>query len=358
MKILVVDDSLMYRTVVKQALSEIPNVEILSAGNGKVAIELIKSGDFDLVTMDIEMPVMDGKEACRSIREFNKNIVIIVLSGTSNASANKTLEALSFGANDFISKIEGTENVEDNIIALRNQLTPKIKALVKTDPTIKESNSLVKPVNKVDQELEKSSVNLFSIKNKIKIPELITISCSTGGPETLRKIFSQLNEGFKTPILIVQHMPPVFSAELAKMLDRLCTLKVKEAQDGDFIKNGEMYVCPGDFHMELVKNEGGSYQIKLNQDEKECYVRPSANFMLRSVAKNFKGHTANFVLTGMGDDGNNGCEHVKNAHHDVFIQNEETSVVWGMPGAVHKSGNFDYILSLDDIPEILNILTL
>lgn len=350
MRILIVDDSLVYRTIIKQAL-QFPGVKTDSAGNGRVAIEMLKKDQYDLVTMDLEMPVMDGRQSCEEIRKFNKEIPIIVLSGTSSASASKTLDALSMGANDFIKKIEGSGDNQLDIQKLQKKLSPRIEALVKDKQT---KLTEQKNDNKV-QDFKKSTVS--DVIPKIKIPEIITISSSTGGPETLRGIFNQIKPNITTPILLVQHMPPVFTTELAKMLDKICSLKVMEATHGQTLEKGHFYICPGNYHMELIK-QGEQYKFALNQEEKECFVRPCANILLRSVAKNFDGTSLNFVLTGMGDDGADGSKSLKLAGQQVIIQDKDSSVVWGMPGAVFNSGHYDFILSSEDIIKLINEITL
>ena len=342
MRILVVDDSIVFRSAIKQALSKGSMFsEIQSASNGKIAISLLKESSFDAVTLDVEMPVMYGIETLKEIRKFNKDIIVIFFSSQTLKSASKTLDALALGANDFVRKFEGGDDMDENINHIGEELIPKLEAFLKK--------------RQRQTEVKASDNDLESIANAVIRPEFILIGCSTGGPEALRTLFTNIESSVHTPILIVQHMPPVFTTELAKVLNHKVSQNVMEAQDGMKVEKNSIYIAPGDYHMEIKKQDGGAY-ISLNQNDKECFVRPAVNYLFRSAVQNSKGNLLACVLTGMGDDGTIGCEHIKKFGGTVLIQDEESSTVWGMPGSVFEKKYYDHILKLDDIGKLISKL--
>lgn len=342
MKVLVVDDSVVFRTAIKSSLASNPQIrEVKVAGNGKIAIDMLKQEDFDAMTLDLEMPVMDGVDTINAVREFNKTIPIIIFSAQNINAANKTLKALEMGASDFVQKIEGSGDLNENLRMIERELVPKFKAF------LDKLQNIDKPVQKIE------STKKLNISEKVN---MICIGSSTGGPDTLKNIFKHFKENINIPILVVQHMPPVFTAQLAKALDQITPMNVVEAQDGDLIKAGTCYIAPGDFHM-VMEVENGQNIIRLKQTEKVCYVRPAVDVMLDSVAKNFQGKVATFILTGMGNDGANGCKNMKMMRKGpVIIQDEKSCVVFGMPKAVYELGIYDEILSMDEIPNLINQL--
>lgn len=347
MKVLVVDDSVVFRTAIKTALQESEDVtEVKPASNGKIAVDFLKQGHFDAMTLDLEMPVMDGVDTIKAVREFNKDIPIIIFSAQNINSANKTLKALEMGANDFVQKIEGSDLTE-NLKMIQSELIPKFKAFIdkiKRNQEVKRtaSSAVVKP--------------MFDTAETTK-PNLICIGSSTGGPDTLKQIFEALKPGITTPMLLVQHMPPIFTTQFAKALDTISSVSVSEAKDGDILKPGHCYLAPGDYHMTL-ENEDGTYTIRLNQNDKVCFVRPAVDVTFDSVAANFQGKVASFILTGMGSDGANGCQTLKAVEKGpVFIQEEQSCVVFGMPKAVYDLGIYDDMADIQGIARILNDLT-
>jgi len=342
LKVLVVDDSVVFRMAISQALSEVPGISNpKTVSNGQLAIQHLKNfPDTDLITLDLEMPVMDGIQTIKEIRKFNRKVIIIVFSSLSVKGAEKTLEALTSGANDFVTKQEagGATSIDASLGMIRELLLPKVSAFSKRQ------NS--EPI--AQETLKTKTEDLISMTIK---PRLIVIGSSTGGPEALSTIFKGLNVRANIPILIVQHMPPIFTDKLAQMLNNLTPYaEVREAKVGDELAPGVAYIAPGDFHMTL--EQGG--MIKLNQDPKVCFVRPSVNVLLESVAKNFKEQLACFILTGMGDDGAEGCKKLPAAKTYQFVQSKDTSVVWGMPGATLQAIPSAKILHLNDVSSILN----
>jgi two-component system chemotaxis response regulator CheB len=347
MKIMVVDDSIVYRTAISQALSEVSGYDVFkTCSNGKIAIDFLKQNpDTELITLDMEMPVMDGMETIKEIRKFNSKVVIIVFSAFTTRGAERTIDALSLGADDFVTKIEGAGTIESSIGMIRDELVPKIEALKnKRSAKIHATPEVVEIAPKTAAGNVEDICSSMSVK-----PKLVVIGCSTGGPEALTTIFRNITHKPSYPMLIVQHMPPLFTKKLAEMLDKVSTVTVKEAQGGERLENGVCYIAPGDYHMKLEND----LTLSLNQDEKVCFVRPAVDVLFQSVAKNFKSQVMSIVLTGMGEDGANGCEALVDYKAYQFIQDEESSIVWGMPGAVNKRNIGAKILKLEDFGPLL-----
>jgi two-component system, chemotaxis family, protein-glutamate methylesterase/glutaminase len=347
MKILVVDDSIVFRMAITQALEGIDGLETESVSNGQLAIDrLRKKEDIDLITLDMEMPVMDGMVTIQQIRSFNKKTPIIVFSSVTLKGAEKTIEALSHGANDFVTKemTSGASSLETSLEMIKENLLPKINAFKKVSNVAK---GKVQTTSGVSRPTVEKRVGQFSMPIK---PKLILIGSSTGGPNTLSKIFKSIKRDLNVPILVVQHMPALFTKKLADMLNGLTSnVTILEAEGGETLEAGYCYIAPGDFHLTLGKNG----KLSLNQNEKNCFVRPSANVLFESVAENFEGQTLSFVLTGMGDDGANGSKFLHEKNGYVLVQDEDSSVVWGMPGAVHRAVGAE-IIPLEEVSKIID----
>lgn len=356
MKILVVDDSVVFRTAIKTSLAESPEVnDVAVAGHGKIAVDKLKQEHFDAMTLDLEMPVMDGVETIKAVREFNKDIPIIIFSAQNLNAANKTLTALEMGANDFVQKLEGSGDLNENLKMIQSELIPKFKVFIER---IKARQKAPAPLPATVAPAATPQPVLKNTQYKMGLkPNLICIGSSTGGPDTLKQIFKGLKPGINTPILLIQHMPPVFTTQMAKALNDNSHLSVTEAKDGDILMPGHCYLAPGDYHMELVE-EDGNYVIRLNQNEKVCFVRPSVDVTLKSVNSNFNGRVATFILTGMGSDGADGCQSLKSKDKGpIIIQNEESCVVFGMPKAVFDLGIYDDMTDIQGVTSIINELT-
>ncbi len=354
MRILVVDDSIVFRSAIRKALeqnfsptglSEDNDVlEVRVASNGRIALEIFKGEKhhFDAMVTDIEMPEMDGITLVEEIRKLDSDIPILVFSSTSPTSVMKTLGALSKGAQDFIQKGTDLKNIEDNIEYIRRELLSRLKGLVlkkrRPHPTI--PIKLSRPQETLDL---------------LAKPEFIVIASSTGGPDVLKRIFEGLEGPFKIPIFLVQHMPPIFTAKLAELLDRSSKITVLEAKEGQIVEDGTCYLAPGDFHMEIIL-ESERKVISLNKKEKDCFVRPSANVTFFSLTKVLRKRATAFILTGMGEDGLAGVRELKPRGLDVIIQDEESSVVWGMPGAIAREKLENAILDIPGIILALNDL--
>ncbi len=352
MKILVVDDSIVFRSAITEALRTVPDLNVFkSVVNGKLALDMLNlHPDIDLITLDMEMPVMDGLETIKEIRKTNKTVVIIVFSAISNRAAEKTVEALTAGANAFVTKSVATGSSEDSLERIKADLLSLILAFKEKLP--KRASTVIdrKPLEVSTPKLAETEISVnYDLPIK---PKLITIGISTGGPEALAKVFSSIKEKISIPILIVQHMPPVFTEKLASMLTKLSPVEVREARNGDVLTPGVCLLAPGDFHMVLQKNG----TISLNQNEKVCFVRPAVNVLLNSVAENFDKKVLNIVMTGMGDDGAAGTQVLSAKGAYTYIQNKESSVVWGMPGAVFRTiGSQARIIPLNEIGNLITL---
>lgn len=340
MKILVVDDSIVFRSGITQALQTVPDLNVFKAvPNGKIAIDVLKlNPDVDLITLDMEMPIMDGLETIKEIRKTNKDVTIIVFSSQTVKGAEKTIEALNAGADDFLPKLEGINSIKE-------ELLPKVLAF--KDRQIKRSKIIERKAPSINPSLTVSSD--IPIK-----PRLILIGSSTGGPEALSTVFKSITEKVTIPMLLVQHMPPMFTEKLAAALSKLSPVEVREAKSGDTLTPGVCLIAPGDYHMTI--NKDGI--ISLNQKEKNCFVRPSVNVLLDSVAENFNKQVLNIVMTGMGDDGAIGTKKIHEKGAYTYIQDKESSIVWGMPGSVQKAiGEHARIISLDQIGSLINTVS-
>lgn len=341
MKILIVDDSVVFRMAIKQALESVAGVEIVGAlSNGQLAVDFLKEGnEVDLVTLDLEMPVLDGIGSLKEIRKFNKEVSVVVFSSVTTKGAEKTIEALNCGADDFVTKEStgGASSIDRSLEMIKENLLPLIEALK----------------NKKRRRIETKTVSQTPVvKKKVTVkPNLIVMASSTGGPEALRKVFGDLQKGNNAPILLVQHMPPVFTKKLAEVLTRICPgYEVVEAEAGMELKPSTCYIAPGDFHMVLTAEN----RIDLNQKEKVCYVRPAANCLFESVASHYKGRVLSIVLTGMGEDGADGVLKLAQAGSENFYQDEASSTVFGMPKAVKNTG-VAHEVELLNVAELINM---
>ena len=331
MNILIVDDSVVFRMAIANSLESVEGVNVVgSASNGKIAIEFLEKNTHpDVVILDMEMPVMGGIDTIKAIRNLSKDIVIICFSALTSAGAELTLKALSLGANDIVTKQEASSNtIDGSMKMIESILVPKLIAF-KTKSTKRSLKT------STDVAVNQSSLELSDYVSDINIsPELILIASSTGGPEALSKIFKGIEVKPKIPILLVQHMPPIFTKSLANMLNNLCPfIEIKEAENGDILESGKCYIAPGDYHMLLNKN----LTLSLTQTEKVSYVRPSATVTFNSVVKNFPKKTISFILTGMGDDGARGVQDLYERGDYLYVQDENSSVVWGMPAAAKQT---------------------
>ena len=347
--ILIVDDSVVFRMAISEALKEVSDIKIIgTASNGKIAVDFFhKNSHPDLVILDMEMPVWDGVQTIEEIRKINKNCIIIVFSSLTQKGAEVTLKALSLGANDFVTKQEAssTTNLDESLKMIQATLVPKIKAFSKV------LNKDVKILEKVALKITPQPQGLRRDYNLLEAPKLVVLASSTGGPDALTKVFKGIEIKPKIPMLIVQHMPPIFTQKLAEMLDKQCPyVEVREAKHGDQLIPGVCLIAPGDYHMTL-SNKG---LIELTQTEKVSFVRPSATVLFESIGNYYHGKSLSIVMTGMGNDGVAGLGKIIEKSNDVYVQNAKSSIVWGMPGAVKEKYPNIEELDLEEIPVLLN----
>jgi len=342
-RVLIVDDSVVIRRLLTNELSKDPDIEIVgTAATGKIALARIEQTPPDVVTMDIEMPEMDGLTAVTEIRKTHTKLPIIMFSTLSQRAAKETLEALSRGANDYVTKPANVGSVAEAMQRVRDQLIPKIKTLAYAQMAPQRVTAPPPP--------RPSSVigATPAVSKKPFQVDLVAIGVSTGGPNALAEVMPHIPKDCPVPILIVQHMPPVFTKCLAERLSAKAKIPIHEGQPGDVLAPGHAWIAPGDYHM-VVERKGTRVVLAMNQDSPENSCRPAVDVLFRSVAKVYGDAVLAVVLTGMGQDGMRGSEMIREAGGQVMAQDEASSVVWGMPGAVVQAGLAHYILPLSQI---------
>lgn len=339
MKILVVDDSTLFRKVVRDALQSEPGLEVVgTAANGKIALEKIEQLRPDLVTLDVEMPELNGLEVLRRLSNMARPPSVILVSGVTQSAAETTVEALSLGAFDFICKPREA-SIEASAAALRDQLLPRVRACgAKSSETPRPERSPPAPA--------------AAVKPSNGAPEAIGIGVSTGGPSALEQVLPRLPAELPVPVLIVQHMPPVFTKSLAESLDAKCALHVVEGADGQAVRPGEVYIAPGGRHMKVERNVDG-VRLRITEEAPERNCRPSVDYLFRSLSFAYR-NVLGVVMTGMGDDGALGCRLLKRGGGRVIVQDAESCVVYGMPRAIVESGLADAVLPLSDIAQSIS----
>ncbi len=328
-RVLVVDDSVVVRRLVSDILASDPRLEVVgTAANGKVALAKIPQVNPDLVTLDVEMPVMDGLETLKELRKDYPRLPVVMFSTLTERGASTTLDALERGANDYVAKPANVGSVTQSMQAVRSQLVPKIVALcTRTRPVVP---SLPKP----GAVPVRTTGNGPSLQQRV---DVLAIGASTGGPDALSVVLGALPASLPVPVVVVQHMPPVFTKQFADRLDGRCALTVSEAVAGAPLRPGHVLIAPGDFHLR-VRATNGSVHAYLDQGTPENYCRPAVDVLFRSVAETYGGRVLGLVLTGMGADGARGSAEIVRAGGSILVQDEPSSGVWGMPGAVAAAG--------------------
>lgn len=375
-RVLIVDDSSVFRTLLKEIMKSASDVEVVgSVRNGREAMEWIERDPPDLLTLDVEMPEMDGLTTLRAVEAFNNTrpmrprVGAIMLSSLTRHGADTTIEALECGAFDFLTKPAGLdarsmmqglqEQLLSEIRAFASQMDRPLLALPKkptgaTPPS--GTPAVARDVRPTPLVKGAPFVPSMRLPGMRKHNRAIVIGVSTGGPRALGELLPPLCEVTSCPILVVQHMPATFTASLAASLDTKCKHRVLEAQDKMVVEDGYVYIAPGSHHL-VPRPALGEVVLSVKDAPPELGCRPSVNILFRGAAKAFGANQIALILTGMGSDGEKGLHDIRNAGGYVIAQDEASSVVWGMPGSAVQAGVVDEILPLGEIPGVVDILT-
>lgn len=349
-RVLVVDDSGFFRRRVKEILEEDPLLTVIGdAANGQEAIEQAAALNPDVITMDIEMPVLDGIKATKEIMASNP-IPIVMFSSLTTEGAKATLEALEAGALDFLPK--RFEDISQDREEAKKILCQRVRALGQKKSSLQKVRPKVTSSPATKPTLEKVTKSTPVKITKSGGIDLVAIGTSTGGPLALQKVLTDLPANFSKPIVMIQHMPATFTPAFAKRLDQLCNISVKEAEDGDRLQPGLALLAPGGKQM-LIEGRAGNAVIKIIDSEPSLVYKPSVDITFRSVNKVFPGKTLAIVLTGMGADGREGARMLKTQGSEIWAQDEQSSVVYGMPAAIVEAGLADKVLSIDDFSQAM-----
>jgi two-component system, chemotaxis family, protein-glutamate methylesterase/glutaminase len=339
-RVLIVDDSSVVRRFLSDAIAASPALEVVgTASHGALAVQKVALLNPQVVTMDVDMPEMSGLQALAAIRRTNPRLPIIMVSALTERGAAVTLEALSLGATDYVTKpstLSGTGASQKEEFV--KDLLVKIIAL---------GGSRLAPRPPPDGALSARRAVRPSPPTAGRI-DVVAIGVSTGGPNALAELIPALPADLPVPILVVQHMPPLFTRLLAERLDGKARLQVKEGAAGDLLAPGMAFIAPGNHHM-VVERSGSGYTLGLNQDLPENSCRPAVDVLFRSVSGCFGPAVLAVVMTGMGQDGLRGATVIRDQGGRVLVQDEKTSVVWGMPGYVAEAGLADQILPLEQL---------
>jgi len=354
-RVMLVDDSAVIRGLLTRSLETDPAIRVLcSAGNGLMALRALERNDVEVVVLDIEMPEMDGLTALPQLMKRDPALKVIMASTLTRKNAEVSMRALDLGASDYLAK-PGSGSELNSASEFKRQLTEKVKALgaarrrqvggaearpvaARPGPTA----AAAKPAPSA------APITLRPSASSAVLPELIAIGSSTGGPQALLRVLTDLKGGVGQPILITQHMPATFTTILAEHITRASGIKCAEGVDGEPIVGGRIYLAPGDFHM-VVEAAKPRNVIRLNQNPPENFCRPAVDPMLRSIARAYGGRVLTLILTGMGHDGRAGAAELVRVGGTVVAQDEATSVVWGMPGAVATAGLCSAVLPVGEI---------
>ena len=350
-RVLVVDDSAVILRILARILGGDDRIEVVgTAVNGKVALEKIAGLRPDVVTLDLEMPVMGGLETLAELRRRFPELSVIVFSAANEAGAVGVLEALRAGASDYVTKPSQVALLADVVDALQAELIPKICALHASARRSAMAREAARAGIEISEALPPSRPPIASAP--ALFPEIVVIGTSTGGPRALQAILPNLPASFPVPILVVQHMPAAFTPTFARSLDQLCRLAVREAFEGAEARPGQVWIAPGDHHMTVERTASGC-RLHLDQGPKENSCRPAVDPLFRSVARVFGERALALVLTGMGSDGTEGARALRKAGARIVIQDEPSSVVWGMPGSVAIARLADQVLPQHEIASFL-----
>ena len=368
--VLVIDDSALMRNLISRMIERAPDLEVVgTAMNGRFGLMKLPRLNPDVIVLDLEMPEMNGIEFLKELQKNSIRIPVVILSSIASRGTKVTMEALALGASDFITKPRGTESEELDEIG--NQLIQLLSAYGNNYRKTKGDSPVIP--REIPQQTRKkrnvpapsaaagitSSINQdwekIRPQRKSGKTEIIAIGVSTGGPNALRRVFAELDPDLGLPILVVQHMPAGFTKEFAASLDRICPLKVKEAEEGDIIKAGRILIAPGDAHIEIEKKALASI-IHLKDTELVNGHKPSAGVLFNSLAANYGNNAMAIIMTGMGKDGAREIGEVYRAGGITIAQEQQSCIVYGMPRVAVEHGYIQHIVPLSEMAEKISSL--
>lgn len=353
-RVMVVDDSAVIRGLTSRILEDDKQIQVVaSVGNGQLAVNNLGRYDVDVVVLDIEMPVMDGLTALPKLLEIDPTVKVVMSSTLTSRNAQISMRALEAGAAEYIPKPTSTVDI-NSAGGFRRELHDKVKNLglarrQQAGPAVKPERTKG-PARAAPAAPKGPSAPITLRKPALLKPKVLAIGSSTGGPQALFEFLKHVKPTINVPMVITQHMPPTFTAILAEHITRMTDWTCSEAKNGDELRAGHIYLAPGDFHM-LVEVKDGKNVIAVNQGPQENFCRPAVDPMLRSLVQVFSGNVFTVILTGMGADGLKGGQGVVDAGGTLVAQDEKSSVVWGMPGAVATAGICSAVLPLKELAE-------
>ena len=345
LRVLVVDDSVLYRKVLSDVLSNIPGVEVVgTATDGNVALAKIPQLKPDMLTLDFDMPEMDGLKVLEHVSVDHPDLKVVMVSAHTKEGAAITLKALELGALTFVTKPK-TENPLKSKNVLLNQLVPVVKEIMALQP----SHHSVSNCRAISQPIVSDAApgKVISPAGTGRL-QIVAIGISTGGPKALAQLIPCLPEDLRIPVVIVQHMPSKYTAALAESLDQKSALKVIEAENGMELKRGIIFIAPGGKQMKVVGVSGKS-MLEVNDDPPENHCQPSVDYLFRSISKVYGKHALGIIMTGMGSDGVLGLRLMKRLGAQVIAQDKQSCVIFGMPGEAINAGIVDYVAPLNHI---------
>ncbi len=341
-RVLVVDDSPFMRKLISEILSSEPDIDVVAtARNGRDALDKLARLQVDVVTLDVEMPVMDGITTLEHIMK-TRPIPVVMLSSLTKRGSEITIKALSLGAVDFVLKPSGSISLDLKTIGADIVAKVKAAALAKVEPILRKQPFMIEREPKIPAPTSGVAANI-----------VVAIGSSTGGPKAVEEVLSNIPASIKAGILITQHMPKEFTRSFAERLDRIVSVSVKEAEHGDLVEAGRAYVAPGDYHMTV----GNGRRIFLNQDPPVQFLRPSVDVTMASLPRQYGNAIVGVILTGMGNDGLLACENVKKYKGNIIVESESSCIVYGMPKSVYDANLADSKVHLNLIyDEILKFI--